>query len=87
MSNLANAMKIKEGASYDFTRFSIPEFAKDFEEVMQARSEAKLIANRPSYEGFKLDVLFDKKVEAARPYSYLLSALWTTDFLKGDRNV
>lgn len=83
---LSNAIPMKEGASYDFTSFSIPKFAEDFEDVMQARSDAKSIANRQPYEGIKLDELFDEMAEAVRPYSYPLSTLWVDCVLRGDMN-
>lgn len=80
---LSNAMKMRENASYDFTQFSIPDFAAEFEEIMKAKTDLQGIGGRPAYEGVKLNELFDNMKEEATKYSYPLAELWKQSFISG----
>ena len=81
--HVKNEFIMKDGGKYDFSNFSIAEFAEDFEDIVQAKNETNLGASRPAYEGIKLDELFDLLADATRPYSYPLAELWASDFHRG----
>ena len=84
---LSNAMKMRENASYDFTQFSIPDFAAEFEDVMKAKANLQGISGRTDYEGVKLNELFDNMKEEATKYSYPLAELWKQSFISGSLNL
>lgn len=84
---LSNAMAMKKNESYDFTQFSISDFTKEFDELMQAKCNIQHIGARPDYEGIKLDELFDFMKEKATPYSTFLPNLWGKDLMEGRMTV